>query len=252
MTELVDRIICAASDAFKNDGEILVTGIGLIPRLAASLAMLTSNKELLMTDSEAYVVSEPVPVGPRGNYEIKAEQWMGFSRIFDVVWSGKRHAMVGPSQLDKFGQANISVITGDYAKPKVQMLGARGYPGNSISHPNSFFVPQHSSKVFVDGEVNMVNTIGYNPARLPKGYTLDDVDIRWIVTNLCILDFSGPNKQIAIRSLHPGVTAAQVQENTGFPLHIPANIPATAAPTAEQLAIIAKLDPHNTRATALG
>jgi glutaconate CoA-transferase subunit B len=72
------------------------------------------------------------------------------------------------------------------------------------------------------------------------------------VTNLCILDFSGPNKQISIRSLHPGVTAAQVQENTGFPLHVPANIPTTAAPTAEQLAIIAKLDPHNTRATALG
>jgi len=252
MTELVDRIICAASEAFKNDGEVLVTGIGLIPRLAASLAMLTSNKELLMTDSEAYVVSEPVPVGPRGNYEIKAEQWMGFSRIFDVVWSGKRHAMVGPSQLDKFGQANISVITGDYAKPKVQMLGARGYPGNSISHPNSFFVPQHSTKVFVEGEVNMVNTIGYNPARLPKGYTLNDIDIRWVVTNLCILDFSGPNKQMSIRSLHPGVTAAQVQENTGFPLHIPANIPTTATPTAEQLAIIAKLDPHNTRATALG
>ena len=53
-------------------------------------------------------------------------------------------------------------------------------------------------------------------------------DIRWIITNLCILDFSGPNHQVAIRSLHPGVTVEQVVENTGFPLHIPANIPTTS------------------------
>jgi glutaconate CoA-transferase subunit B len=249
---LIDLLICAASDAWKNDGEVLATGITVIPRLAASLAMLTTNKDLMMTDSEAWLVSEPVPVGPRGSYQIKKETWMGFARIFDNVWGGKRHAMIGPTQIDRFGQANLSCVGGTYQKPKSQMLGVRGLPGNSINHANSFFVPNHNKKVLVEGECDMVSSIGYNPARLPKGYTLDDVDIRWIVTSLCVLDFSGPNKQISIRSLHPGVTTAQVQENTGFPLHIPANIPITAAPTAEQLAVIAKLDPHNTRATALG
>jgi glutaconate CoA-transferase subunit B len=247
---LVDQIICAASEAFRDDGEILVTGIGVVPRLAASLAMLTSNKDIMMTDSEAWVVSEPVPVGPRGDYQIKPETWMGFSRIFDNVWSGKRHAMVGPTQFDRFGQANISAI-GDYEKPKVQMLGVRGYPGNSISHANSFFVPSHSTKVFIDGEVDLVNTIGYNPDRLPKGYTLDDVDIRWVVTNLCIMDFDTPDKRLKIRSLHPGVTAEQVQENTGFELVIPDNIPETPAPSAEQLAILEKLDPKGMRANQI-
>ena len=251
MTELVDRIICAAAQAFKDDGEVLVTGIGVVPRLAASLAMKTINTDIMMTDSEAYIVNEPVPVGPRGDYEIKAETWMGFSRIFDNVWSGKRHAMVGPSQFDKYGQANISVIVGDYDKPKVQMLGARGYPGNSISHANSFFVPSHNDKVFVSGEVNMVNTIGYNPERLPKGYTMDDIDIRWVVTNLCIMDFNGPDKKMQIISLHPGDTADQVQENTGFELHIPDNIAETPEPTAEQIEILNQLDPKGIRASQI-
>jgi len=251
-TALIDLVICAASEAWKNDGEVLATGITVIPRLAASLAMLTTNKDLMMTDSEAWLVSEPVPVGPRGNYQIKKETWMGFARIFDNVWGGKRHAMIGPTQIDRFGQANLSCVGGTYQKPKAQMLGVRGLPGNSINHANSFFVPHHNKKVLVEGECDVVCSIGYNPARLPKGYALDEVDIRWIVTNLCVMDFSGPNKQISIRSLHPGVTAAQVQENTGFPLHIPTNIPTTAAPTAEQLALINQLDPHNTRATALG
>ena len=248
---LVDRIICAASDAWINDGEVLATGIGIVPRLAASMSMLTTNPDLMMTDSEAWLVSEPLPIGPRNGYQIKREGWMGFTRIFDNVWSGKRHAMVGPTQVDRFGQANISMIGSDYDKPKSMMLGVRGFPGNSISHANSFFVPNHSTKVFVSGEVDMVASVGYNPARLARGWSLDEIDVRLIFTNLAVIDFGGPNHQAQLRSVHPGVTVAQVQEATGFELHIPANVPETAAPTAAQLALLARLDPHNLRASVL-
>jgi glutaconate CoA-transferase subunit B len=167
------------------------------------------------------------------------------------VWGGKRHAMVGPTQIDKFGQANISMIGSDYKKPKAQMLGVRGFPGNSISHANSFFVPEHNTKVFIDREVDMVASVGYNPERLAKGYSLDDIDIRFIFTNLCVMDFGGPNHQVRVVSLHPGVTIEQVVENTGFELCIPDIIPVTPEPTVEQLAIISQLDPKNIRATAI-
>jgi glutaconate CoA-transferase subunit B len=160
--------------------------------------------------------------------------------------------MVGPTQIDCFGQANISMVGSDYRQPKVQMLGVRGFPGNSISHANSFFVPAHSPKVFVAGEVDMVASIGYNPARLPRGYAMDDIDIRMVVTNLCTMDFGGPGHTLRLRSLHPGVSAAQVQEATGFPIDIPADVALTPAPTAKELALLAQLDPHNLRATALG
>lgn len=249
---LIDRIICAAAQAWNDDGEVLATGIGIVPRLAASLCMASANPDLQMTDSEAWLVREPVPVGPRGGYAIQRETHMGFARIFDVVWSGRRHAMVGPTQIDRFGQANISMIGTDYRKPRTQMLGVRGFPGNSISHANSFFVPNHSTKVFVEGEVDMVASAGYNPARLARGWSLDDVDIRLVVTNLCVMDFGGPSRQMRLRSLHPGVSAEQVQQATGFALHVPAQVPETPAPTAAQLELLARLDPHNLRASALG
>lgn len=247
---LAELMICAASEAWRDDGEVLASGIGVIPRLAASLAMQTSNPQLLMTDSEAYMVAEPVPLGARNGYEPKRDCWMGFSRIFDNVWGGKRHALVGPTQIDRFGQANISCI-GDYAKPKAQMLGVRGFPGNSISHANSFCVPSHNRRVFVEGEVDMVASVGYNPARLARGWSLDDIDIRLIITDLCVLDFQGPFRQMRLRSLHPGVTVAQVRDNTGFELHVPQDCPTTAAPTVEQLQLIQRLDPHNLRALQL-
>ncbi|MBV6417566.1 MAG: putative CoA-transferase subunit beta [Steroidobacteraceae bacterium] len=251
-TTLVDTIICAASEAWRHDGEVLATGIGVVQRLAASLAKLTCNPDLLMTDSEAWLVSEPVPIGPRGDYRIRRETHMGFARIFDNVWGGKRHAMVGPTQVDRYGQANISMIGADHRKPKVQMLGVRGFPGNSMNHANSFFVPNHSTKVFVEGEVDMVASVGYNPARLARGWRLEDIDIRLIITNLCVMDFGGPNRQVRLCSVHPGVTVEQVQQSTGFPLHVPGSVPATPAPTAAQLAVLARLDPHGQRASVLG
>ena len=251
-TTLVDRIICAAAQAWKDDGEVLATGIGVVARLAASVCMASINTDLMMTDSEAWLVSEPVPVGPRKGYVPQRETWMGFSRIFDNVWGGKRHALVGPTQIDRFGQANISMVGADYDKPKSMMLGVRGFPGNSINHANSFFVPNHSPKVLVAGEVDMVASAGYNPARLARGWSLDDIDIRYIFTNLCVLDFGGPAHQVRLVSLHPGVTASQVQEATGFPLYLPDVIVETPAPTAAQMALLARLDPHNLRASALG
>ncbi|KZX55043.1 ketoacid CoA transferase [Halioglobus sp. HI00S01] len=246
---LAELCIVAASKAFADEGEVLATGIGVIPRLAASLTMKTTNPDLMMTDSEAWMLSEPNPIGKRGEHHMQAnESWMGFSRIFDNVWSGKRHAMLGPTQIDKHGQTNTSALGGTYEAPKVMMLGARGFPGNSISHPNSFFVPSHNTRVFMDGECDFVSSIGYNPERLPKGHSLDDIDIRLIVTDLCVMDFGGPDHQIRLVSLHPGVTAEQVQENTAYAVHIEGDIPTTEAPTEEQLAIIAQMDPHNQRA----
>lgn len=131
------------------------------------------------------------------------------------------------------------------------MLGARGFPGNSISHANSFLVPSHNTRVFVDGECDMVCTIGYNPDRVAKGHKLSDVDLRMVLTNLCVMDFGGPNYQMRVVSLHPGVDIQEVIDNTGFELCIPDAIPQTAAPTQQQLDIIAEIDPHNLRSKQL-
>lgn len=245
---LAELMIVAAAEAFRGNGEVLATGIGVLPRLAASLAMKSFNPDLMMTDSESWMLTEPNPVSGRSPGAAQAqENWMGFSRIFDNVWSGKRHAMVGPTQIDRFGQANISALGGSYQQPKVQMLGVRGFPGNSICHANSFFVPSHTARVFVDGECDVVCSIGYNPERLPKGYELDEIDIRLVITDLCVMDWQGPNHQLRLRSLHPGVTVEQVIENTGFEICVPDDVTTTAAPTAEQLEIIRALDPADIR-----
>ncbi len=247
---LAELMIVAASEAWRGDGEVLASGIGVIPRLGASLAKLTHGPGLLMTDSECFLVEDPIPLGPRGDFVPKYSGCMNFERVFECVWGGQRHAMIGPTQIDRYGQTNLSVI-GDYKKPKAAILGVRGLPGNSINHINSFIVPSHSKRVFVEGEVDMVSGVGYNPARWEPGMKQDYMDIRHIVTDLCVLDFDGPEHAIRVRSLHPGVSFDEVQEKTGFPLLKAPNLGETPHPTADQLAIIRRLDPHGMRAAQL-
>ena len=245
---LAELCICASAEAFRGDGESMVTSIGLVPRLAASLAKATFEPGLMMTEGEAFLVSEPVPVGPRGDYKPKIEGLMTYERVFDIIARGKRHAMVTPVQIDRFGQMNISIV-GDYDRPKTALLGVRGYPGNTILNSNSMFVPNHDVRTFVDGEVDMVGGIGYNPDRWPGGKKPPFLDLRRIVSNLAVMDFGGDSNSIRVVSLHPGMTLEQVQENTGFPLTQIADLVETSEPTDDQLVVLDRLDPHNLRST---
>lgn len=249
---LAELCIAAAARAWANDGELLASGLGTAPRLAASLAWLTLNPDLMMTDSECMLVGEPVPPGPRGDYRPKVEGWLPFRAIFDLIAGGRRHAMTMPTQIDRYGGTNISVI-GDYDHPKVALLGVRGIPGNTINHPCSFFIPNHSTRSFVES-VDMLSGVSYDSSRWPAGARREFHDYRLVVSNLAVLDFGGIDDQglrtMRLVSTHPGVGVEQVQEATGFELALADNIVETPAPTAEQLAVLRdRLDPHNLRAT---
>ncbi len=247
---LAELCITACAEAWRGAGEVLASGIGLVPRLAASLAKLTFSPDLLMTDGEAFLVAQPVPVGPRNGYRPKIEGWMPFRNVFDlVVWTGRRHAMTTPSQIDRFGNINISCI-GDWHKPKAQLLGVRGIPGNTINHPCSFFVPSHTPRSFVE-RVDMASGVGFDPARWGAGVKREYHHLHRVITNLAVLDFEGPEHAMRIRSLHPGVSVEQVQKQTSFPLAVADDVGETRVPNPEELALIREvLDPHDLRSGA--
>lgn len=244
---LAELLICACADVWREDGEVLATGIGFIPRVAQGLAKLTNSPGLLLTDGESCLTEQPVVMGSKSHDGRRYGGYMPYARVFDVVWGGRRHALVGPVQMDRWGQGNIACI-GDFHHPKRMMLGLRGFPGNSICHKNSMFVPRHSTRVFVPGEVDVVCSVGYKADRWPAGVTRDYAVVYRVVTNLCVMDFGGPDHAVRVLSLHPGVSFEEVQDNTGFPLLKASSLGETAHPTEEQLAIIRQLDPRDLRA----
>src|SRR5699024_9125362 len=90
------------------------------------------------------------------------EGWAPFRRVFDILSTGRRQSLMGASQVDKSGNTNISLI-GDWDKPKRQLIGVRGSPGNTINHRVDYWIPRHSARVFVE-KVDMVSGVGNDRA----------------------------------------------------------------------------------------
>ncbi|MSO58659.1 MAG: CoA-transferase [Thermoleophilia bacterium] len=229
--------ICAVAlaDAFRGDGEILASGIGVLPSIAARLARATFAPDLMLTDGVATLVeADGTPSG-----------WMPYRAIFDLVWSGRRHVIMGASQIDRFGNQNIAAI-GDPRRPKAQLLGMRGAPGNTINHPTSYWIPSHSRRSFVE-KVDVVSGVGYDRAAA-LGSAARFHEIRRVVTDLAVLDFQAADHAMRLVSLHPGVTLATVVEKTGFALGnagAGASAPETRVPTDEELDLLRRvIDPH--------
>lgn len=237
MSDVTRAEVCAVAcaEAFRGDGEILVSPMALVPSLGARLARETFEPDLMLSDGEASFVAGPWPLG--GRPPARVEAWLPFRAVFDIVWAGRRHVMMGASQLDRFGNQNISCI-GPHERPTTQLLGVRGAPGNTVNHATSYWVPRHSSRVFVE-RVDMVSGVGTD-----KGVP---VDLRRVVTDLAVLDLQGPGGTMRLVSVHPGVTVDDVQAATGFALHVD-DVVESRLPTDAELVLIREvLDPKGLR-----
>ena len=245
-----DVCVVACAEAWRGDGAILASPMGLIPTLGARLAQLTFAPDLVLSDGEAYLLApaqaQSGTDGADGADDRVIEGWLPYRSVFTMVASGRRHVMMGAAQIDRHGNQNISCI-GDWALPKAQLLGVRGAPGNTINHPVSYWVPRHTRRVFVEA-VDMVSGIGYDRAAGVGEQGAAFHELRVVVSNLAVLDFDTPGHVMRLRSVHPGVTVDDVLAATGFALHVPDDVPVTRPPAPHELALIReRLDPAGRR-----
>ncbi|MEU6536127.1 CoA-transferase [Streptomyces sp. NPDC047000] len=228
--------VIACAEAWRGAGEILASPMGLIPSVGARLARLTFAPDLLLTDGEAMLVGADGAV----------EGWLPYRQHLELVAGGRRHVMMGAGQIDRFGNQNISCI-GDWARPARQLLGVRGAPVNTLNNPTSYWIPRHSRRVFVE-RVDLVCGVGYDRAAAHPG-TARYHRLGRVVSDLGVFDFATPERSMRLVSVHPGVSADQVREATGFELAVPEEVPVTREPSGAELRLIREvIDPGNTRA----
>ncbi len=235
----------ACAEVFRGDGEVMASAFGTAPALGARLARLTFAPDLVLTDGDAALVSGAPPLGTDPATMV-VESHMPYRKVFEVVWSGRRNLIMMASQIDRTGNQNISAI-GDWARPKAQLIGVRGAPGNTVNHSTSYWVPNHSTRSFVE-QVDVVSGVGYQRAEAAGPAATRFHEIRRVVSNLGVFDFETPDKVMRLRSVHPGVTVEEIRAATGFELVLPADVEETRLPTPEELNLIRTvLDPSGLR-----
>ncbi|MFG3185560.1 MULTISPECIES: CoA-transferase subunit beta [Streptomyces] len=234
MTEVTraEHCVIACAEEWRDDGEVLASPMGVIPSVGARLARLTFAPDLLLTDGEALLVTSDGTV----------EGWLPYRQHLTLVTGGRRHVMMGASQLDRQGNQNISCV-GPWERPTRQLLGVRGAPVNTLNNPTSYWVPRHSRRVFVE-RVDMVCGVGNDRAAGARYHCL-----RRVVSDLGVFDFGTPDRTMRLVAVHPGVTVEQVREATSFELAVADEVAVTRAPTPAELRLIREvLDPGNARA----
>ena len=144
-----------------------------------------------------------MPVGVPDVPTPVVEAWNPYPQMFSVLWNGRRHVMMGATQIDRYGNQNIACI-GDWHKPKAQLLGFRGAPGNTINHTTTLLGPEPLARRCSSTQVDVVCGVGYDRAAALGPVASRFHEIRRVVTNLGVFDFETPDHRMRLRSVHPG------------------------------------------------
>ncbi len=148
-----------------------------------------------------------------------------------VLLEGRGDALdvfcAGGLQIDANGNCNL-VCVGDHARPKLRGPGSVGLPFLSAVKRVVIYTMAHNPRTFVE-RVDFVSGAG------------DRAEL--VVTPLATMDFDGSHR-MRLASVHPGVTAQEVVEATGFELAMPPSVPETPEPSREELETLRALDPE--------
>jgi glutaconate CoA-transferase, subunit B len=154
---------------------------------------------------------------------------------------------VSSAQMDGEGAINLSVI-GDHTRPAVRLPGGAGAPEVMQNFRKVIvYFSRHDTRTlvpkvdFVTGRRRPIDPGAREAEGLAGGSPV------LVVTPLAVMVKEHDERPFRLQSVHPGVSVQEVIESTGFELEVPEELPSTAIPTDEQLALLRdRIDPFGT------
>jgi glutaconate CoA-transferase subunit B len=240
------ELLCVMASRRLADGVTVFAGVGL-PLLSVALAQRTHAPHLTMIVEGGVIGCEIVPGRlPISTNEMRlAHRPTMLPSITDTFLLAQRGyidvAFMGGAQIDPYGNVNTSVI-GAFERPRVRLPGSGG--GNDIASlcGELVIVTMHERRRFVPrcDFVTSPGFVGEGEARHAAGLCFGGVG--GVITNLGLFGFDPASRRMRLDALHPGVTVADVQAETGFEVLLAPAIAVTEPPTAHELAVLRSLD----------
>jgi acyl CoA:acetate/3-ketoacid CoA transferase beta subunit len=245
-----ELMVCRVAAEVDGDGVVVMGSFTPLAYAAYMLAKLTHAAGAYLVGFDA-VGMAPIPLSFTGSeaaaYKGAVARWSMLTEINSIHLSNHGGVeAVSSAQFDGSGAINLSTI-GPFESPKVRLPGGAGAAEVIKMYRKMVaYFPNHSPRTlverveFVTGTRWKVGRAAREAAHLQPGPIV-------VVTNLAVLVKDEDDRPFRIESLHPGVAADDVVAATGFALEVPAEIPATAEPTATQVALLReRIDPLGT------
>jgi glutaconate CoA-transferase subunit B len=167
------------------------------------------------------------------------QYWLQGGRITVGFLSG--------AQIDRFGNLNSTVI-GPYGTPRVRLPGSGGATEIATSCQRIFIVMRHGPRAFVE-KLDFLTSLGHGATgRERRALGVPTEGPVLLVTDLCMMRPHPETREFEVVSLHPGVTRAQVSNNTGWPVRFAAQVDTTPPPSPGELAALRDLNARTARA----
>ena len=244
---LASEIMATAGARELYDGEVVVVGLGL-PQVASVLAKRTHAPRLSALLEIGVMNMSPIDTAvgladPRIWY--RATCWSGF---LDVMGMNVHRGVVdvgflGALEIDRFGNINTTLLKEDSGKVRY-FNGSAG--GNDIASlaKRVIMIMRHEKRKLPDAVAHLTSP-GFVGGRSCQQLGLRGGGPHRVITDMAVLGFDPETHSAMLLSLHPVVRLEDVVENTGFPLHIPKQVPITPLPTAEELRLLREeIDPE--------
>ena len=223
-----DEAMTVAAARELTDRTVCFVGIGL-PSTAANLARLTHAPRTVLVYESGTIGSKPttlpLSIGD-GELAETADSVVTVPEIFNYWLQGGwiDVGFLGAAQIDARGHLNSTVI-GDYDRPKVRLPGAGGAPEIAALAKDIIVIMRQSPRAFVE------NLDFRSSAGSPSV----------VITDLGLLRPDPDSGELTQTQLHPGVTAAQAREATGWDLKLAAGLNETEPPSDEELSVLREL-----------
>lgn len=133
-------------------------------------------------------------------------------------------------QIDRHGNYNLHQLGTDPEHPRARFPG--GYGGGLIYYAarrTIVFRTEHTRRSLVE-RVDFVSAAGSSP---PQVLRLGGPSK--VMTPKATFRFDAETRALALESIHPPYPLQEIRDNTGFDLGTAGPVPATVAPTAEEL-----------------
>lgn len=241
----LELMAVCGSRQIKN-GEVVFVGTGL-PMIASLLAKRTHAPRAKIVFESGFIDSNAKDLAlsiADSRLGWRASGAIGLLETLGLMVQGGHVdvGFVGAAQIDGYGNINTTYI-GSFEKPVVRLPGSGGGNDMVSSVKRIVVIMPHEKRKMVN-KLDYLTSPGYldGPGARERAGLLGGGP-SLVVTNLCQMDFDPQTKRIRLATVHPGVTAGQVLENSGFDLKVPKNVPTTKFPTCEELDLLRAIDP---------
>jgi glutaconate CoA-transferase subunit B len=229
------------------DGEVVFVGMRL-PLLGFLLAKSSHAPDAIGV-YELGIVRDtlaPEPILTMGDLpNLYRAQWLADTAdaMGLLQQGGVDVSFIGGAQVDRYGNLNTSYI-GGVENVATRLPGSGGACDLACLGKRHIIIMSHEKRRFIP-HVDYITSPGYGDGyRWRQQVGLPRGGPSTVITTLGILRFDQDSHEMVLASVHPGVTADTVLNNTGWPLQVAADLLQTSEPSGEELAMLRRFDPE--------